>query len=193
MLARSGRLPTSADYAYEVKWDGFRAIVSTEGPLRVRSRRGWNMTEHVRFLADLPRAASSTASSWRSIRKGSRTSSSSATASFLAARIDRSRSWYSTCSASTARNETAAVCEAPRDPRGPEPERSSLASARGVRRRRSTLAGNLRTRTRRSRRQASLRSLRPWGARLDQDEESRLLALRDRARGTIRSRQRIFV
>ena len=31
MLAPSGRLPTSGDYAYEVKWDGFRAIVSTEG------------------------------------------------------------------------------------------------------------------------------------------------------------------
>jgi ATP-dependent DNA ligase len=30
MLARSGRLPASGDYAYEVKWDGFRAIVSTE-------------------------------------------------------------------------------------------------------------------------------------------------------------------
>jgi hypothetical protein len=40
--------------AYEVKWDGFRAIVSTEGPLRVRSRRGWDMTEHVRFLEQLP-------------------------------------------------------------------------------------------------------------------------------------------
>jgi bifunctional non-homologous end joining protein LigD len=34
--------------------DGFRAIVSTEGPLRVRSRRGWNMTEQVRFLEQLP-------------------------------------------------------------------------------------------------------------------------------------------
>jgi bifunctional non-homologous end joining protein LigD len=54
MLARSGRLPTSGDYAYELKWDGFRAIVSTEGPLRVRSRRGWDMTEHVGFLGDLP-------------------------------------------------------------------------------------------------------------------------------------------
>ena len=53
MLARSGRLPTSGDYAYEVKWDGFRAIVSTEGPLRVRSRRGWDMTEHVGFLTEL--------------------------------------------------------------------------------------------------------------------------------------------
>jgi hypothetical protein len=50
MLARSGRLPTSGDFAYEVKWDGFRAIVSTEGPLRVRSRRGWDMTPQVGFL-----------------------------------------------------------------------------------------------------------------------------------------------
>jgi len=54
MLARSGKLPTRGSWAYEVKWDGFRAIVSTEGPLRVRSRRGWNMTEHVRFLEQLP-------------------------------------------------------------------------------------------------------------------------------------------
>jgi ATP-dependent DNA ligase len=29
MLARSGRLPTGGEFAYEVKWDGFRAIVST--------------------------------------------------------------------------------------------------------------------------------------------------------------------
>jgi ATP-dependent DNA ligase len=43
MLARSGRLPRSGDYAFEVKWDGFRAIVSTEGSLRVRSRRGWDI------------------------------------------------------------------------------------------------------------------------------------------------------
>jgi bifunctional non-homologous end joining protein LigD len=54
MLARSGKLPLSGDYAYELKWDGFRAIVSTEGSLRVRSRRGWDMTEHVGFLAELP-------------------------------------------------------------------------------------------------------------------------------------------
>ena len=50
MLARPDRLPRG-DYAYEVKWDGFRAIVSTEGTLRVRSRRGRDMTEHVTFLA----------------------------------------------------------------------------------------------------------------------------------------------
>ena len=54
MLARSGRLPASGDYSFEVKWDGFRAIVSTEGPLGVRSRRGWDMTPHVGFLAELP-------------------------------------------------------------------------------------------------------------------------------------------
>jgi len=54
MLALSGRLPTRGDFAYEVKWDGFRTIVSTEGPLRARSRRGWDMTEHVAFLSALP-------------------------------------------------------------------------------------------------------------------------------------------
>jgi|SRR5678815_4478000 hypothetical protein len=36
-LARSGGLPTGGDFAYEVKWDGFRTIVSTEGLLRVAS------------------------------------------------------------------------------------------------------------------------------------------------------------
>jgi hypothetical protein len=54
MLAKSGKLPTRGGWAFEVKWDGFRAIFSTEGPLRVRSRRGWNMSEHVGFLAELP-------------------------------------------------------------------------------------------------------------------------------------------
>ena len=53
MLARSARLPLNGDYSYELKWDGFRAIVSTEGSLRVRSRRGWDMTPHVAFLAVL--------------------------------------------------------------------------------------------------------------------------------------------
>src|SRR5919201_1981549 len=57
MLARSGPLPTRGDFAYEVKWDGFRAIVSTENGLRVRIRRGWNMSDRVSFLADLPVSA----------------------------------------------------------------------------------------------------------------------------------------
>jgi ATP-dependent DNA ligase len=34
MLAKSGKLPTRGAWSYEVKWDGFRAIVSTEGRLR---------------------------------------------------------------------------------------------------------------------------------------------------------------
>jgi hypothetical protein len=54
MLARSGRLPTRGAWAYEVKWDGFRAIVSTEGPVRVRSRRGWDMAPRLDFPAQLP-------------------------------------------------------------------------------------------------------------------------------------------
>jgi bifunctional non-homologous end joining protein LigD len=54
MLARSGSLPTRGQYAYEVKWDGFRAILSTENELRVRSRRGWNMTELLPELASFP-------------------------------------------------------------------------------------------------------------------------------------------
>lgn len=44
MLARPGELPTGNGWAHEVKWDGFRAIVATENGLRVRSRRGWNLT-----------------------------------------------------------------------------------------------------------------------------------------------------
>jgi hypothetical protein len=64
MLARSGRLPTPGEWAYEVKWDGFRAIVSTERELRVRSRRGWNMTPHVGFLAALPVRALSPKNLW---------------------------------------------------------------------------------------------------------------------------------
>jgi hypothetical protein len=40
MLARSGRLPTSKDYSFEVTWDGFRAIVSTEGAGNAGPRGG---------------------------------------------------------------------------------------------------------------------------------------------------------
>jgi bifunctional non-homologous end joining protein LigD len=53
MLARADRLP-QGDFAFEVKWDGFRALVSTEEELEVRSRRGWNMSERVPELARLP-------------------------------------------------------------------------------------------------------------------------------------------
>jgi ATP-dependent DNA ligase len=38
MLSRSGPIP-SGDYAFEVKWDGFRAIVDRHDGFRVLSRR----------------------------------------------------------------------------------------------------------------------------------------------------------
>src|ERR671936_302671 len=53
MLARPGPLP-HGDYAYEVKWDGFRAIVSTEDGLEVRSRSGRSMAERLPEMARLP-------------------------------------------------------------------------------------------------------------------------------------------
>jgi hypothetical protein len=62
MLARLDRLPRR-DYSYEVKWDGFRAIVSTERGLEVRSRRGREISERVPELGRLPRVSSWTASS----------------------------------------------------------------------------------------------------------------------------------
>jgi ATP-dependent DNA ligase len=54
MLARSGSLPTRSGYAFEVKWDGFRALLSTEGSLQIKSRRGWDMTELLPELSALP-------------------------------------------------------------------------------------------------------------------------------------------
>ncbi len=55
MLARTGPLPLGLGWSYEVKWDGFRALVSTEDGLHVRSRRGWNMTEALPELQGLPK------------------------------------------------------------------------------------------------------------------------------------------
>src|SRR3954466_9634527 len=54
MLARSGPIPARGDWAYEVKWDGFRGLLSTEGGFRVRSRRGWDMTELIPELSAFP-------------------------------------------------------------------------------------------------------------------------------------------
>jgi bifunctional non-homologous end joining protein LigD len=54
MLTRSGPIPTRGEWAFEVKWDGFRAIASTQGTLGVRSRRGWDVTERVLSLSSLP-------------------------------------------------------------------------------------------------------------------------------------------
>lgn len=38
MLSRPGPLPSGSGWSYELKWDGFRAIVSTQDGLRVRER-----------------------------------------------------------------------------------------------------------------------------------------------------------
>ena len=54
MLARSGSIPERGRWPFEVKWDGFRALVRTDGDFAVRSRRGWSMTEFVPELAELP-------------------------------------------------------------------------------------------------------------------------------------------
>jgi bifunctional non-homologous end joining protein LigD len=54
MLSRPGPLPSGSGWSFELKWDGFRALVSTEDGLRVRSRRGWNMTELLPELRGLP-------------------------------------------------------------------------------------------------------------------------------------------
>ena len=54
MLLRSGQIPTRGHYSYEVKWDGFRCLLSTENGLRARSRRGWDMTELLPELASFP-------------------------------------------------------------------------------------------------------------------------------------------
>jgi len=40
MLSRPGPLPSGTGWSFEVKWDGFRAVISTERGLRIRSRRG---------------------------------------------------------------------------------------------------------------------------------------------------------
>jgi bifunctional non-homologous end joining protein LigD len=54
MLSRPGPLPSGSGWSFELKWDGFRALVSTEDDLRVRSRRGWNMTTVLPELRGLP-------------------------------------------------------------------------------------------------------------------------------------------
>jgi bifunctional non-homologous end joining protein LigD len=54
MLSRAGPLPSGSGWSFELKWDGFRAIVSTEDDLAVRSRRGWNMTGVLPELRALP-------------------------------------------------------------------------------------------------------------------------------------------
>jgi hypothetical protein len=68
MLSRPGTLPLGSGYGYEVKWDGFRAIVSTVAGLQVRSRRGWTMTDRLASSPNCRRGWFSTAngSHWES-------------------------------------------------------------------------------------------------------------------------------
>src|SRR5437764_203695 len=52
MLARAGVLPTSGQWAFEPKLDGFRCLTCTHGGrFRARSRRGWDMTPRLAELA----------------------------------------------------------------------------------------------------------------------------------------------
>jgi bifunctional non-homologous end joining protein LigD len=54
MLLRSGSIPTRDGYRYELKWDGFWCLLSTENGLRAISRRGWEMTDLLPELASFP-------------------------------------------------------------------------------------------------------------------------------------------
>ena len=57
MLARSGDLPVGDDWAYEIKWDGVRAIGYAEGGrLKLESRNGNNVTPRYPELRGLGRA-----------------------------------------------------------------------------------------------------------------------------------------
>lgn len=59
MLARAGPLPTSGSWAYEIKWDGVRALVSSEpGRIRIASRNGRDITASYPELRGLNRALS---------------------------------------------------------------------------------------------------------------------------------------
>jgi bifunctional non-homologous end joining protein LigD len=51
MLAKPEHTLPAGEYGFEVKWDGFRAVVSTQDGFRVRSRRGWEMASLIPELA----------------------------------------------------------------------------------------------------------------------------------------------
>jgi hypothetical protein len=53
-LLRSGTLPRGDGWSFELKYDGFRAIVATEHDLHVRSRRASNMSDRVPELREFP-------------------------------------------------------------------------------------------------------------------------------------------
>lgn len=56
MLVSPARdLPEGPEWAYEVKWDGVRALVSVAGAVRVRSRHGRDPHRRLPGAADLRR------------------------------------------------------------------------------------------------------------------------------------------
>jgi bifunctional non-homologous end joining protein LigD len=57
MLAKTGSIPVARGWMFEPKLDGFRCLVCTHGRLRVRSRRGWDMTLLLPELRSLPENA----------------------------------------------------------------------------------------------------------------------------------------
>lgn len=59
MLAKAGPLPRAGDWAFEIKWDGVRARVSSEpGRIRIESRNGRDITASYPELRALNRALS---------------------------------------------------------------------------------------------------------------------------------------
>ena len=54
MLAKPGPLPSGHGWAFEPKWDSFRAIIRSGDQYCVRSRRGRLMTPTALILFDLP-------------------------------------------------------------------------------------------------------------------------------------------
>jgi bifunctional non-homologous end joining protein LigD len=54
MLGQPGPLSAGDGWAFELKLDGFRALVDTHDGLRVVSRRGWNMTDRLPEPSALP-------------------------------------------------------------------------------------------------------------------------------------------
>jgi ATP-dependent DNA ligase len=54
MLAKPGPIPVTRGWLFEPQLDGFRCLACTHGRLRVRSRRGWDMTPLLPELQSLP-------------------------------------------------------------------------------------------------------------------------------------------
>jgi ATP-dependent DNA ligase len=54
MLTRAAPIPVGGGWLFDPKLDGFRCLVCTHGRVRVRSRRGWDMTALLPELHSLP-------------------------------------------------------------------------------------------------------------------------------------------